>query len=58
MGVRGIVRDLISFYLGYEIIRGHITGNFAMTNISVAVIALVVIAIWFMLERIGLLPKI
>ena len=57
MGVRGFIRDLISFYLGYEIIRGYFSGSYAMTNISIAVLVLVAIAIWFTLERLGILPK-
>lgn len=55
--VRGIIRDALSLYLGYEIISGYITGQFAMTNIAIAVMVSFALAIWFILERIGVLPK-
>jgi len=58
MGVRGILRDIVSVYLGIEIIRGYVTGKFFVANISVAGIVLFVIAIWFLLERIGVLSKV
>jgi len=57
MGVRGFIRDLISIYLGYEIIRGYIVGEFSMTNISIGVIIMFLLSIWFILERVGILPK-
>lgn len=57
MSVRGIVRDIISLYLGYEIIRGWITGTYAYNNILTTGIVLFALAVWFLLERIGVLPK-
>lgn len=58
MGVRAILRDLLSLYLGYEILRGYFFGNFVLTStVAIAAAALFVLAIWFLLERIGLLPK-
>ena len=57
MGIRGIIRDIISIYLGVEIIRGYLFGQFFMLNISVAGMALFVLAVWFLLERFSVLPK-
>ena len=57
MGVRGILRDIVSVYLGIEIIRGYATGKFFLLNISVAGIVLFAIAVWFLLERIGVMPR-
>ena len=58
MGVRAILRDLLSLYLGYEIIRGYLFGNFVLTSqIVIAAVALFALAVWFILERIGLIPK-
>jgi hypothetical protein len=55
--LRGLLRDILSIWLAYEILRSWIFG----TQLSAIAIALAVvlfgIAIWFILERIGLLPK-
>jgi hypothetical protein len=58
MALRGLVRDLLSLYLGFEVIRGYVTGTMYVTNISIAALVLFGLALWFMLERIGLLPKV
>ena len=57
MSVRGFIRDIISIYLGYEVIRGYVTGSFATTNIYIAALVLFAFSVWFVLERIGVLPK-
>lgn len=57
MGVRGIIRDIVSLYLGFEIIRGYFSGEFAILNISIVGMVLFGLALWFMLERIGVLPR-
>lgn len=58
MGVRGFIRDIISIYLGYEIIRGFVSDDFAITlPILIVTIALFALTIWFILEKIGILPK-
>lgn len=57
MGIRGIIRDLVSIYLGFEIMRGYVSGEFLMLNISVAGMVLFGLAVWFLLERFGALPR-
>jgi hypothetical protein len=58
VGIRGVIRDIIGIYLGFEIVRGAIYGNFTVTTpILIAGIALLVLGIWFILERIGILPQ-
>mgnify|MGYP000119369794 CR=1 FL=1 len=58
MGIRGFIRDLIGIYLGFEIIKGAITKHFELTMpIIVCAVILLALGIWFILERIGLLPK-
>lgn len=57
MGLRGIVRDILSIYIGLEIIYGFFTNDFRMFNITVAGISLFAIAIWFILERLGIFPR-
>lgn len=59
MGFRGIIRDLLSIYIGYEIIKGYIYKNFDFSlTLLIATLALFILSIWFILERIGILPKI
>jgi hypothetical protein len=57
MGIRGIIRDIVSVYLGFEIMRGYLTGEFYMLSISVAGMVLFGLALWFLLERTGILPR-
>ena len=57
MGIRGIIRELVSIYLGLEILRGYFFGDFYMLNISVAGLMLFGLAMWFLLERVGILPR-
>lgn len=59
MGVRGILRDIAGIYLGIEIIRGVITQNFVISKyILIAGIVLLIFGLWFLLERIGIIPRI
>jgi hypothetical protein len=56
--LRGIIRDLIGIYLGYEIVKGILFKNFTITPpIAISGILLLILSIWFVLERIRILPK-
>ncbi len=56
MGLRGIIRDLVGIYLGYEIARGALTNQFVLSSPIIASgVILLVLGIWFVLERVGLL---
>lgn len=58
MVLRGLIRDFLCIYLGYEIIKGSIFGNFSIsTTILITSIILFILSIWFLLERIGIIPK-
>ena len=58
MGFRGLIRDFLGIYLGYEIIKGYVYQNFSLTaTVLVATVILLILSVWFLLERIGLLPK-
>lgn len=58
MGIRGIVRDIVGILLGIEIISGAMSGSFTIDAIVIIeAIILFVFGIWFLLERVGLLPK-
>ncbi len=57
--IRGIIRDILSLYLGYEILRGALFGDFTITMpVLVAAGLLFAMAVWFILEKIGIIPKI
>jgi putative effector of murein hydrolase LrgA (UPF0299 family) len=58
MGLRGLIRDMVGIYLGFEIIKGAITKHFEITvPIIVCGAVLLTFGIWFILERLGILPK-
>jgi len=58
MGVRGVIRDLLSIYIGYEVIKGYIYKNFDFNiTLLIATLALLILSIWFILERVGILSK-
>ena len=58
MGFRGLIRDFLGIYLGYEIIKGYVYQNFSLTaTVLIAAVILLILSVWFLLERIGLLPK-
>jgi hypothetical protein len=59
MGLRGIVRDIVGILLGLQIIGGAMSGSFTIDSIVlIEAIILLVFGIWFILERIGVLPKV
>jgi len=59
MGIRGIVRDIVGILLGLQIIGGAMSGSFTIDSIVlIEAIILLAFGIWFILERIGILPKV
>jgi hypothetical protein len=58
MGLRGIVRAIVGILLGFQIISGALSGSFTIDSVVVIeAIILLVFGVWFILERIGILPK-
>jgi len=58
MGLRGIVRDIVGILLGFQIISGALSGSFTIDGVVVIeAIILLIFGVWFILERIGILPK-
>lgn len=55
--LRGIIRDILSLYIGYTVIKLWWYGSSLDQGLGVAALLLFAIAIWFILERVGLLPK-
>jgi len=59
MGIRAIIRDFLGIYLGYEILKGYLYKRFQINDfILLTALAMLVLSIWFLLERIGVLPKV
>lgn len=59
MGIRAIIRDFLGIYLGYEILKGYLYKSFQINDfILLTALAMLVLSIWFLLERIGVLPKV
>ena len=58
MGVRGLLRDLLTVYVCIIIFANLVTGNMKVdTTFILAALALFLLTVWFLLERIGLIPK-
>lgn len=57
MGVRGFIKDILFLYLAYNILK--IWWHKEQVNTSVLSVTVIIslLVIWFMLERIGLMPK-
>lgn len=55
MALRGILRDILSIYLGYKILGMWIFGSAFSTSIGWAALALLLLSVWFVLERVGVL---
>lgn len=53
--LRGILRDILSLYLGYKIIKIWLFGSAFTSDVGWAAVALLVLALWFLMERIGVL---
>lgn len=59
MGVRGIIRDVIGVYIGFEVLRGYIYKSFQINQyILISAIILFILSIWILLEKIGILAKV
>ena len=58
MGIRGIARDIIGIYVGFEIVRAFATNSFVFgRSFLIAGALLLLFGIWFLLERVGIVPK-
>jgi|GEM_PF-946553 hypothetical protein len=58
MAFRSFIRDLIVFYLVYEILRSYFSKSLQVSSgMLIASILLLFLTIWFLLEKIGVLPS-
>lgn len=56
MGVRGIVRDFLTIYLGIRLIGVWVFGAPFTNGLGMIVIFLLLMSVWFLLQRVGMLP--
>lgn len=53
MVLRSFVRDIITIYVCYNVIRGYTPEG----EMTLAAVILLLITAWFLLEKIGILPS-
>lgn len=55
MGFRSFLRDLLTLYLGYQVIKSYLFGEFSFSIILLLVtVVLMVFTLWFLFEKLGL----
>ena len=57
MAFRGRIKDIVSIYLGYKVIAMWIFNAEMTTNVGLAAFVVLGLSVWFMLERVGIIPK-
>jgi len=55
MALRGVLRDILSIYLGYKILGMWFFGSAYTPSIGWAALMLLLLSVWFVLERVGVL---
>ncbi len=54
-GIRGILKDIFIIYVAYRLIRVWLFSAEFTTGLGVMVIVMMLISVWFTLERMGVL---
>ncbi|MCK5333047.1 MAG: hypothetical protein KAJ24_00925 [Candidatus Aenigmarchaeota archaeon] len=57
MGLRGIARDFLSLYVGYKVMGIWFFNSEFSSGLGWAGLSLFVLAVWFLFERVGIIPK-
>jgi lipopolysaccharide export LptBFGC system permease protein LptF len=58
MGIRSLIRDVLAIYISFFIFQNIINGKIkAELSIILASLFLFLLTIWFLLEKIGIIPK-
>jgi len=58
MGFRGFIRDIVAIYIGYMLVSSVVMNSPLHKNMLLMYgIFLLLFSVWFMVERIGILPK-
>ncbi|HLD49364.1 MAG TPA: hypothetical protein VJB11_03295 [archaeon] len=58
MGIRAFIRDIIALYVGFRLLAAGLGSELSRNDMLVFGIVLFVFSLWFLLERIGILPKV
>ncbi len=58
MGVRGFIRDIITLYVVYKVIEASFSKTPPGKNLVIASLLLGGFTVWFLLEKLGILPKV
>lgn len=59
MGIRSWARDLFILYLSFEILRRQLIKEIKLSfDLTLIIFLIVFLTAWFILEKIGILPKI
>ncbi len=57
MGIRGFVRDILSLLLAYRVLKVYFSPETLNNFDAFLAVLLGGITIWFLLEKIGILPR-
>ncbi len=58
MGFRGFIRDIVAIYIGYMLVSSVVMNSPLHKNTLLLYGAfLLLFSVWFMVERMGILPK-
>ena len=57
MAFRGPIKDILSIYLCYKVLAIWIFNAEMTTNVGIAAFVVLLLSVWFMLERVGIIPK-
>ena len=55
--VRGIIKDVLILYMAYKVLKIWWYKEQVTTGVASVMIIVSLLVIWFMLERIGIIPK-
>jgi hypothetical protein len=55
--VRGLIKDVLILYVAYKVLKIWWFKEQVTTGIASVMIIVSLLVVWFMLERIGIIPK-
>lgn len=55
--VRGLIKDVLILYIAYRVLKIWWYKEQVTTGVASVMIIVSLLVIWFMLERIGIIPK-
>ena len=58
MGIRAFIRDIITLYVGFRLLAAAFGSELTKNDMLIFGLLLFIFSLWFLLERIGILPKV